>query len=475
MPHQHRTTANPSHSTPGRILRNLLALAALLTFSAYAADPPVLRMWTRSGTDARAAWDALTAKFTERSGIKVELFSATTDFEQRLARAIAGNDLPDAIINDTASLGQFVALGVASEIDRATLKGNADIGDRARQGARGFDGKYYAVPFSVHPFVLFIRRDWRTKLGLPVPKTWADLQALSKAFAERDPDGNGKPDTYGLEILGSVTRGYTSWYLSSYIWQAGGEYVRDAGGNKFHGALTEPPVATAVKYVRNYICVDKSAQPGAINAAPFDAVAGFRSGQSGIYLTGPWNIAVFDKEPGRDKYEVVAAPAGPVNADVLAEGDLAYIVKSSPSKAAAKAFIEFLVSPEGQMLAMNPGGAPLVRISVNSKVNAGAVFNDPRWDTVADAYAKHGHYVPSIPNWTAIRQLTAEGFNKLLANCNDNVEAGLKDLNEKLERECASRCPVLSGGRGGGPGRLRPGCSCCPRCWCSPCSSTSRW
>lgn len=271
---QHQVKPGPSR--PARIIAVILAFATLLAFgpAAGAADAPVLRMWTRSGTDTRAAWDAITAKFTERSGIKVELFSATTDFEQRLARAMAGNDLPDAIINDTASLGQFVALGIASEIDRATIKGSADITDRAWQGARGFDGKYYAVPFSVHPFVLFIRRDWRVKLGLPVPKTWADLQALSKAFAERDPDGNGKPDTYGLEILGSVTRGYASWYLSSYIWQAGGEFVRDAGNGKFRGALADPPVATAVRYVRNYLCVDKSAQPGAINAAPFDAAEG---------------------------------------------------------------------------------------------------------------------------------------------------------------------------------------------------------
>jgi multiple sugar transport system substrate-binding protein len=191
--------------------------------------------------------------------------------------------------------------------------------------------------------------------------------------------------------------------------------------------------------VRNFICVDKTAQPGAINAAPFDALAVFRSGQGGIYMTGPWNIAVFDKEPGKDKYEVVPVPAGPANADVLAEGDLAYIVKSSPNKAAAKTFVEFLVSPEGQTLAMNPGGSPLVRIAANSKVNAGAVFKDPRWEVVNEAYAKHGHYMPNVPNWTAIRQLTAEGFNKLLANCNDDIDAGLKDLNGRLERELAKQ------------------------------------
>jgi multiple sugar transport system substrate-binding protein len=416
-----------------------LMAATLATSAASAADPAILKIWTRSGTDARAAWDALTAKFTERSGLKVELFSATTDFEQRLARALSSGDLPDVIINDSSTLGQFVTLGVASEIDRATLVNGKDVSDRAWQGARAFDGKYYAVPFSVHPFVLFIRSDWRAKLGLPVPKTWADLQALSKAFAEKDPDGNGKADTYGLIILGTVTRGYASWYLSTYLWQAGGDFIREAGDSKYRATLTEPQAATAVKYVRDFVCVDKSAQPGAINAAPFDAVAGFRSGQAGIYLTGPWNIPVFDKEPGRDKYEVVQVPAGPANGDVLAEGDLAYIVKSSTNKAAAKAFVEFLVSPEGQTLAMNPGGSPLVRIAANSKVNAGDVFKDPRWDTVNEAYAKHGHYMPNVPNWSAIRQLTAEGINKMMASCDEDIPAGLKDLNTRLERELAKQ------------------------------------
>jgi multiple sugar transport system substrate-binding protein len=422
-----------------RIALAAAVLALILEVPRADAQQPVLKMWTRSGTDARAAWDALTAEFTKRTGITVELFSATTDFEQRLARALASDDLPDVIINDTSSLGQFVSLGVAAEVDRGMFKGAADLTDRAWHGARAFDGKYYAVPFSVHPFVLFVRKDWRTKLGMPVPRTWADLRALSKAFAEKDPDGNGKADTYGLIVLGSVTRGYASWYMSTFLWQAGGEFVRPTADGKFRAALAETQAAAAVKYVRGFICIDKSAQPGAINAAPFDAQAAFRSGQAGIYLTGPWNIAVFDKEPGRDKYEVVEMPSGPANADVLAEGDLAYIVKTSANKAAAKAFVEFLISPEGQVLGMNPGGSPLVRISVNSKVNASVVFKDPRWDAVADAYAKHGHYAAVVPNGTAIRQLTAEGFNKLAANCDDDVEAGLKELNNKLERELAKQ------------------------------------
>ncbi|MDF2961510.1 MAG: family 1 extracellular solute-binding protein, partial [Paenibacillus sp.] len=47
---------------------------------------------------------------------------------------------------------------------------------------------------------ILIRNDWLKKLNLEVPKTTEDLYKVAKAFAERDPDGNGKKDTYGLAL-----------------------------------------------------------------------------------------------------------------------------------------------------------------------------------------------------------------------------------------------------------------------------------
>lgn len=48
--------------------------------------------------------------------------------------------------------------------------------------------------------VLFIRNDWLKKLGLEVPKTTEEMYAVAKAFAEQDPDGNNKKDTYGMGL-----------------------------------------------------------------------------------------------------------------------------------------------------------------------------------------------------------------------------------------------------------------------------------
>ncbi len=140
-----------------RLMASGAVCAALFGFASHAQAQTTLRVWTRSNPDARTTYDNIAAAFTKKTGIKVEYFNAMTDYEQRLSRAIAGNDLPDVIINDSSSLGLMMKTGVATEIDRAGFPGSADIQDRAWQGAQGYNGKYYAVPVSVQSFVFFIR------------------------------------------------------------------------------------------------------------------------------------------------------------------------------------------------------------------------------------------------------------------------------------------------------------------------------
>jgi putative aldouronate transport system substrate-binding protein len=69
------------------------------------------------------------------------------------------------------------------------------------------DGKLYEVGHIqwVNPLRgVIIRTDWLKKLGLEMPKTTDDLYKVAKAFAEQDPDGNGKKDTFGIALAGSM-------------------------------------------------------------------------------------------------------------------------------------------------------------------------------------------------------------------------------------------------------------------------------
>jgi putative aldouronate transport system substrate-binding protein len=67
------------------------------------------------------------------------------------------------------------------------------------------DGKIYGIPKMQEnpPDNLFVRKDWLDKVGLPVPKTIDDVEAVMRAFTTKDPDGNGKADTFGFTFIGN--------------------------------------------------------------------------------------------------------------------------------------------------------------------------------------------------------------------------------------------------------------------------------
>lgn len=423
---------------------NALAGMAMLCASggvlpARAAEPAAaLRVWTRSSNDGRKTYDAIAAAFTAQTGIRVDYFNATTDFEQRLARAAVGRDLPDVIINDGGSLGQFVSMGIVAPIERQQVKGAAELHERAWRTATLPDGRVFAVPTSAQAHVLFVRKDWRLKLGLPAPQTWDDVAQLARAFTERDPDGNGQADTYGFVFPGGTARGYTAWFISSFLFQADGDFVRLGPDGRGRGALAEPAAVQTLAFFRRLMCEDKSTQPGAINASTQEANRAFISGQAGMYLSGPYHIALFDKEPGADKVEVLPAPAGPSGQRAtLAGGELAFITKTTKQRAQAMAFIEFLISVPGQTLGTKPprGGLPVVRLPVNRGLDASTTHQDPRWATVAQAYLNQGKALPMVPNWARLQQVAADGFNSILARCSTTIEADLKAVNSKIDAE----------------------------------------
>jgi multiple sugar transport system substrate-binding protein len=424
---------------PRNSLKALLVSCAVFCAGLGGAQAQSISVWSRQTDESISVLKALTDAFTAETGIAVETFNTGIDFEQRLARAAAGRTLPDVVLNDTTAMGQMRQMGILKQIDPAKINGSQDVSASAWEGAKANDGNFYSVPISAQSFAMFIRKDWREKLNLPQPKTWDDVRKLAEAFTTQDPDGNGKADTFGMAIPGSTTRGYASWFLSSFIWQAGGNYVKQAPDG-FIPTLNTPQMAEALTYMRGMIC-DKLAQPGAINATTGDTLPTFRSGQTGIFVSGPYHIPQLDAEPGKDVVEVLMMPAGPAGVASLAEGTSAYLLKSAKDEASATKFLEFLISPKGQEIAMAQGSGktPIVRLPVNDKVDVNAVRNDPRWMVFKETFDKYGHYMPAVPNWTAVRTITGEGFNRILAQCDASVATELEALNKQVATELSGQ------------------------------------
>jgi multiple sugar transport system substrate-binding protein len=399
----------------------------------------VLQVWIRQppGSDAAKTAARLVDTFSARTGVKAKLVALYDDFETKLQQQAAQRQLPDIVINDTAQLGNMQSQGWLQEIDRGTLPGSDKISDIAWKAAQAGNGRYYGLPFSAQTFAIFVRADWRAKLHLPEPRSWTDLANMATAFTERDPDGDGKADTYGLVIPGTTKRGYMSWYFSTYLWDNGGDFLADAGDGRWRPAISDPKSVQAVTWMKDMFCTRKVVNPDAVSIDTPRAHDTFEKGIGGLYLTGPYMLPRFVKSMGSDKIEIFPVPNGPSGGPgALAEGENVYLTMGSPNKVGQRKFAEFATSAEGQTIGMDGDDAgPIVRLPINTSVNLGAVRKDPRWKTFQDLYNRAGRYTPSVPNWTPFRQISADSLNAIMANCDSNVKQELDKLSGQMATE----------------------------------------
>src|SRR5687767_4231462 len=120
-----------------------LSVAALLagcgssTPTASNKDPnKPLEVWTRSTEATAKVYEKIFKSFTEKTGVQVDYKPIYNDFDKQVQQRAASKDLPDVVINDTGSLGNFVKQGWTTEIKREDVAGGADIVDRAWNNAK---------------------------------------------------------------------------------------------------------------------------------------------------------------------------------------------------------------------------------------------------------------------------------------------------------------------------------------------------
>ncbi|GHU03901.1 sugar ABC transporter substrate-binding protein [Spirochaetia bacterium] len=129
----------------------------------------------------------------------------------QLDLAIAANDLPDMF---EVNASQVYRLAMAGQIEPLTkyydkyvvgpVKADYEFGNKAYLTGATVNGELYAVPcsddFAGSIPLMYIRQDWLDKLGLQAPTTVQEFLAVSDAFVNRDPDGNGKKDTWAFAM-----------------------------------------------------------------------------------------------------------------------------------------------------------------------------------------------------------------------------------------------------------------------------------
>lgn len=188
--------------------------------------------------------------------------SDTSDqYLQKLNVTLASGDLPDVIPVNATQLKQLADAGQIEDMTALYEKYASPLTKEIllQEGTSPFDavkidGKLMAIPqveSSIErAMFIWIRTDWLTKLGMQPPKTMADVQAISKAFAENDPDGNGKKDTYGL----GLTKGLWGGAMGLEGFMAGYKaypnmWLTDASGKLIFGGI-QPEVKKGLQVLQ---------------------------------------------------------------------------------------------------------------------------------------------------------------------------------------------------------------------------------
>ena len=175
--------------------------------------------------------------------------------DEKINLAIASNDLPDVLNPNAAELQTLIKNGQLQDLNQVWAKyptdefrKNEEYQNKVAFTPATKDGKLYGLPltgdFGESVPVMYVRKDWLTKVGLQAPKTMDELITVSKAFINNDPDGNGKKDTFAIGLDNTLIGGPLEAIAAAYgamnkMW------IKDKTGKIVYGSV-QPEMKTAL-------------------------------------------------------------------------------------------------------------------------------------------------------------------------------------------------------------------------------------
>ncbi|SFJ77966.1 sugar ABC transporter substrate-binding protein [Cellulomonas sp. KH9] len=276
----------------------LVGTMSLTACSGGSGDDGSLTFMFRGGPDEKAAYQAAIDKFTEDTGVTVDVIVTDADqYATKLQAAVAGNKVPDVFYIEQANLQSYVASGVLMDITDQVGELGVDLDniwdygvdsyrfDGALQGTP--EGRLYGLPKDVGPFAFGYNKTMFEAAGIPlpdpdVPLTWEEYVAICQQLTT-DTDGDGTVDQWG-------TGPNVQWNLQSLVWSNGGDFVNE---DRTEVTVDTPEFAEALQEFADLTTVD-GVTPSAADAATLDTYQRWMAGELGFFPVGPWDVSVYN-------------------------------------------------------------------------------------------------------------------------------------------------------------------------------------
>jgi multiple sugar transport system substrate-binding protein len=283
-----------------------------------------------SGDAETAAVKSAVAGWSKSDGTKASVIAAS-DLNQQLAQGFAANKPADVFYLSTDALAGYASNG-------SLLAYGDDLANKSDfypslVKSFTYNGKFYCAPKDFSTLQLIINTDMWSAAGLTdadLPKTWDQLEAVSKKLTTAD--------HVGLGISGEYAR------VGSFMTQAGGNLMND---DSTKATANSDANVQALDYVKKLL------NEGDLKYAK-DLGAGwggeaFGKGLAAMTIEGNWITGAMKADFPSIKYKVAELPQGPAGKGTLQFTNCWGIAADSPNQAAALKLVENLTSKDSQL------------------------------------------------------------------------------------------------------------------------------
>lgn len=235
--------------------------------------------------------------------------------ESMFLMSMAGDRPPDVFYVNFRQYYNYIEQGFCRPLDDLIARDPsimASVNPMVKQVLTSYDGKTYAIPWFQVAMGLYFRKDHFIEAGLDPtkpPRTWDEFYEYAKKLSESAPGRAG--------FAFSKPPGY---HWSNFIFQAGGEVVRNRPDGTTEAAINSPAGEQAIEFFRR-LTVDTWKRPDGTRAGPAAILStnfgdDIRSNKVSMWFdyTGDvvTNMTITDVPPA--VLGLAALPRGPVSA-----------------------------------------------------------------------------------------------------------------------------------------------------------------
>lgn len=224
-------------------IRNMLFFALLvsvfvISISGFsvAKESITLTLITQVPPEINLQDNPILKKAEELTGIKLDIEAPPlNNYSERCQIMMASGDMPDFFLGGTdRDFENWSRQGLLATLDDKVsqkkypnLMKNATK-ERWSDTTSASTGKIQAVPRPNDPSMwgYLINNEWLKKVNMKAPATIDEFVKVCRAFANNDPDGNGKKDTYGFTTEDDI------WYLHT-------EFIKTCWNLSIHNGVAD--------------------------------------------------------------------------------------------------------------------------------------------------------------------------------------------------------------------------------------------